>query len=164
MSTQAITKASASYELDDVLVGRLTYDEQGRASGQWTYLFDGEKRDRSVSPTTEQEFLDAGVNLAADAMAARLAVAPTAKEAGGLLISVAGITRYADYAAVMKWLEALELVDQANLVHLDGSKVEFRVIAQIDAAQLAGLIEMNRRLVPLPGAVDGDSLSYQWQN
>ncbi len=164
MSPQAITKASAPYQLDDVLVGRLTYDDQGRASGQWTYLFDGAKRDRSVSATSEQQFMDAGVNLVADAMAARLAVAPTDTEADGLLMSVIGITRYADYAAVVKWLEELELVDQANLVHVNGDKVEFRVIAQIDASQLAGLIQMNRRLIPLPGPAGVDSLSYQWQN
>jgi hypothetical protein len=163
-SSSSVRAASEPYELDDVLVGRVTYDEEGRASGQWSYLYEGQKRDRSVRSTSEQQFMQAGVDLAADAMAERLAVAPTSDEAVGLLVSVTGISRYGDYARLVNWLEQLELVEQANLVHIAGDEVELRVIAQIDATQLAGLIAMNRQLVPLPGVEGAERLSYQWQN
>ena len=163
-SSTSVRAASEPYELDNVLFGRMTYDEQGRASGQWSYLHEGQKRDRSVRIATEQQFMQAGVDLAADAMAERLAVAPTTTEAVGLLVSVSGISRYGDYARLVNWLEQLELVDQANLVHIAGDQLELRVIAQIDASQLAGLIAMNSQLVPQPGAEGTGQLSYQWQN
>ncbi len=163
-SSTSMRAASESYELNNVLVGKMTYDGAGRASGQWSYLHEGQKQDRSVRSTSEQQFIQAGIDLAADAMAERLAVAPTSDEAVGLLVNVVGISRYGDYARLINWFEQLELVDQANLVHIAGDKLELRVIAQIDATQLAGLIAMNRQLVPLPDAGGGEQLSYRWQN
>ena len=163
-STGALLRASEPYGLDDVLFGRMNFDADGRASGRWSYFYEGERQDLSVPPGSEQNFMDAGVNLAADAMARRLAVAPTVGEAAGLLVSIAGVGRYADYAAVVNWFEQLELVEQANLVHVVDDQIELRLIAQVDAEQLAGLIAMNPRLVPRTGVADGGQLSYQWQN
>ena len=85
-STGALLRASEPYGLDDVLFGRMNFDADGRASGRWSYFYEGERQDLSVPPGSEQNFMDAGVNLAADAMARRLAVAPTVGEAAGLLV------------------------------------------------------------------------------
>jgi hypothetical protein len=88
-------------------------------------------------------------------------------------ISVSGVSSYADYAAIVKWLESLELVDNANLEQVQGDRIELRLQAQADASQLATTIELNNRLqpIPLPIPAPGSEtelesnvqLNYQWR-
>ena len=84
------------------------------------------------------------------------------------------MSSYADYAAIVKWLEGLELVDHANIEQVQGDRIELRLQAQADAAQLAATIELNDRLLPLPLPVTASEpgsetqpsaqLNYQWRN
>jgi hypothetical protein len=78
-------------------------------------------------------------------------------------LSVVGVFSYADYAGSVAWLEGLELIEHANIERIQGDRVELRLHAQADARQLAAIIELNERLVPLPSTDPNDQLSYQWQ-
>lgn len=165
LSLPPIVAASLRYDRENVLAGRLSFDAEGLAEGEWSYLQEDQMITRPVSGVAEQEAVVAGVDLVADAMAARYAVAPTGGDGGGILIQVAGIRRYGDYAAVVRWLQSLELVEQVNLVHIQADRIELRLVAQLDSSQLAGLIDLNKRFVPAPAVAGGDDLlSYRWQN
>jgi hypothetical protein len=114
-------------------------------------------------------FFANGAALVAEEMSARYAVAPSAGSASGVAMSVVGVSKYADYAAIVSWLESLELIDVANVERVRGDRVELRLQAQADAGQLAAIIELNKRLEPLPvapivqpGMAPGPQLSYQW--
>jgi hypothetical protein len=78
-------------------------------------------------------------------------------------MSVVGVFSYADYAGIVAWLEGLELIEHANIQRIRGDRVELRLHAQADAGQLAAIIELNKRLVPLTPADPNQPLSYQWQ-
>jgi hypothetical protein len=158
--------ASARYNLENVLAGRFARLSTGKVAGEWVYLREDERITRSVTAENEEGFLREGAALVAEAMAARYAVAATAND-GGLTMSVSGVIGYADYAAIVAWLEGLELVERANIEKIEGDAILLRLQAQADAAQLATIIELNKRLVQLPDVISGPArtaeLNYQWQ-
>jgi len=164
---QALLAASARYNLENVLAGRFARLANGQIAGEWVYLWQDERQARPVTAENEQEFLRAGVDLAAEAMSARYAVAAT-DNAGGLTLSISGVSSYADYAAIVAWLEGLELVERANVETVQGDRILLRLQAQADAVRLATTIELNKRLKPLPNILPGTGsaadLNYQWQN
>ncbi len=166
LDSTALLEASARYHLENILAGRLARLANGQVAGEWVYLREDERVARPLTAENEEDFLRQGVALAADAMSARYAVAATTND-GGLTLSVTGVTGYTDYAAIVAWLEGLELVEHANIETVQGDTILLRLQAQADAARLATLIELNKRLIPLPdvppGTVGAAELNYQWQ-
>jgi uncharacterized protein len=173
LDATVIQAASARYNVGDVVVGRLANLSGGESLGDWSYLHQDEHNNRSVTVPDLQTFFREGVDVVAVELAARYAVAPTGGGEGGVRISVSGVSSYADYAAIVKWLEGLELVDHANIERVQGDRIELRLQAQADAAQLAATIELNDRLLPMPMPVTGSEpgsepgpsaqLNYQWR-
>lgn len=159
-----LRQASQRYRVDEILAGRLSQLSGGLWLGDWAYLSARERIDRSASPEPIDAFLDAGVALVAEDMAARYAVAASGAPASGVAMRVSNVRSYADYAAIVTWLEGLELIDHANVEHIRGNRLQLRLLAQADAAQLASIIELNRRLVPVTTAAVSGELNYQWQN
>jgi hypothetical protein len=163
----ALVPASARYQLRDILVGRVSLLEGGGVTGEWSFL-QGDNRVRRTSTVASEElFVRDGAALVAETLAARYAVA--ASSTGGTVsLAVSGVTTYADYAAVLTWLEGLELIERANVASVRGDTVTLNLKAKAGAAQLAAIIELNQRLVPIPAvgpglAGPGPELSYQWQ-
>jgi hypothetical protein len=173
----ALVPASARYQLQDILVGRVSLLEGGGATGEWSFL-QGDNRVRRTSTVASEElFVRDGAALVAETLAARYAVAASST-GGNVTLAVSGVTSYADYAAVITWLEGLELVERADVESVRGDTVTLNLKAKAGAAQLASIIELNKRLVPIPavgpglagpglagpGPVGpGPELSYQWQ-
>ncbi|MEZ5504151.1 MAG: DUF2066 domain-containing protein [Halioglobus sp.] len=162
----AVQAASTRYNVQDVVVARLASPAGAQATGDWSYLYQDRRVNSSVTAPDLQAFLRDGVNVVAATMSARYAVAPTAAVDGGVRMSVAGVSSYTDYAAIVSWLEGLELVQYANLERVQGDRIELRLQAQADAAQLAAIIELNNRfeLLPLPVSGSTAQLNYQWRN
>jgi hypothetical protein len=157
----ALVPASARYQLRDILVGRVSLLEGGGATGEWSFL-QGDNRVRRTSTVASEElFVRDGAALVAETLAARYAVA--ASSAGGkVTLAVSGVTTYADYAAVISWLEGLELVERADVASVRGDTLTLSLKAKAGAAQLASIIELNRRLVLIPAVgpgLDGPGLA-----
>ncbi|MCB1704634.1 MAG: DUF2066 domain-containing protein [Halioglobus sp.] len=159
----AIQGASGRYNVQEVVAGRLAVSDTGQSPGDWSYFRQGERINRSVTVPDLPAFLSSGVNIVAADMASRYAVAPTSGSGGGLSLAITGVTNYSDYAAIANWLQKLELVDYVNLERVQGERIEFRVQAKTDAAQLAAIIDLNDRLTPVPTLGDTQQLSYQWR-
>lgn len=163
LNANTVKAASARYNVQDILVGRLAKSTGGQSLGDWSYLRQDEQINRSVTVADVQAFMRNGVNIVATDMVSRYAVAPTGGEGGGVRLSITGITNYADYAAIVSWLEKLELVDYANVELVQGERVDFILQAKVDATQLAALVALNNKLVPLPITGEGAQLNYQWR-
>lgn len=159
-----LAAASARYNVNDVAAARMTTLTGGAISGDWRYQFQAERANRSVSAPDMADFFATGAGLVAGAMAARYAVLPRAEGEGEIRMRVTGVTNYADYAAVVRFLEDLELVETATVLRVQGNQLELRLQAAVDTAQLANLVELNERLTPLLVAGPSDELSYQWRN
>ncbi|MEQ8264073.1 DUF2066 domain-containing protein [Pseudohaliea sp.] len=166
LDAATIAAASARYGVEDVLAGRGLPLSSGEWLGDWVYLHDGQRLDRAVTAADPAAFAEAGAALAADAIARRYAVASAGEVAtAGARVLVLGVDSFADYAAVMAWLEGLELVDRVNPEAVDGDRLVLRLEARADLARLAPVIELNERLQPLPD-VPGDiaaERAYRWQ-
>ncbi len=164
LNASALRSASERYGVQDVLAGRLAGLSSGSWSGDWSYLEGGERIDRAFTTPTTQAFARSGASLVAESMSARYAVASNAGGGTGVLMTVTGVERYADYAGIVAWLEGLELVEHANIEYIEGDRIQLRLHAAADASQLARIIELNRRFKPLPDPDSGIVLSYQWQS
>jgi uncharacterized protein len=158
----AVVAASVRYDAENVLFGRVVALSTGEWAGDWSYVHQRDRLDRTAQAPESRIFARDGANLVADSMAARYAVASSG--AGDTLVpmSVVGVRAFSDYAAIVAWLEGLELIDHANVQHISGDRIELGLVTQADAAQLASIIELNDRLVPQT-ALSGQ-LDYLWQN
>ena len=162
LDSVALEQASSRYQLQDVLVGVFALQSDGRVAGKWNYFSGSDRSQRSAAAESEALFVREGVGLVAEAMAARYAVAASA-QGTGLVMSVTGVTSYADYAAVVSWLEGLELVQRADVESVQGDTILVRLQAQAAPEQLATVIELNRQLVSIPVTGPGADLNYLWQ-
>ncbi len=163
LDSGALNQASVRYQLQDVLVGEFALQPDGGAVGKWNYFGGADRSQRSATVASEALFLREGVSLVTESMAARYAVAASAQGVG-LVMSVTGVTSYADYAAIASWLESLELVEQADVESVQGDRILVRLRAQAAPDQLATVIESNKRLVSIPVTGAGADLNYLWQN
>lgn len=162
LNGSAIRSASARYDVQHILAGRLATLSGGQATGDWRYFYQDEHSNRSVTVPDLESFLRGGVNLVADQMAGRYALLPTTG-GGDMRMVVLGVIGYADYAAIVHFLENLELVESVDIQRVQGERLELRLQTAVDAAQLATLIELNNRLSPLPVVGTEAQLNYQWQ-
>ena len=146
LDSLSIYRASRRYHSEDVLVGRLRAISDRRWMGDWLYLWEDENRAITEYGEPLDEFVSSGVHLAAEAMAARYAVAPTGSAGDGILVRVDGLLRYADYRASLDHLAAVELVEAAVVEYAGGDTVGFRVNAQLQADQLQRVIALKGKL------------------
>jgi len=164
LDANAIVSASARYDVEDILAGRLANLGSGESVGDWSYFHGGERVNRSATVPDLQSFLHTGVSMVADEMAARYAMLPSEGGEGEMRMVVMGVSSYADYAAIVRFLEDLELVESANIQRIQGQRIELVLHTAVDATQLATLIELNSRLSPMPADGSNAQLNYQWQN
>jgi hypothetical protein len=163
LNANVLLAASARYNVQDVVAGRLASLSGGKSLGDWSYFYQGNRVNRSVTAPDLQTFLRGGVGIVAGELAARYAVLPSQGGDGEMHMLVTGVSSYADYAAIVRWLEDLELVEYANIQRVQGELIELQLQAQVDASQLAALIELNDRLSPLPMVDSSAQLNYQWR-
>lgn len=163
LDAAAIRAASARYNVQAVLAGRVAGLSTGGVAGDWLFLLGEERQGSVLTETDAAAFIGAGAAMVAETMAARYAVTATAGDGEGIPMTISGVGSYADYAAVLAWLESLELIERAEVERVRGEQLQLRLVAQVDAAQLATMLELNKRLLPVaPGP--GQGLNYQWQH
>jgi uncharacterized protein len=177
LDAKVLQAASIRYNVGNVIAGRLAAKSDGKFLGDWSYFQLDEPTNLSIEVPDLKTFLREGAHVVATEMSGRYAVAASGGSAAGVHMSVSGVSSYADYAAIVKWLEGLELVDHANLEQVQGDRIELRLQAQANAQQLAATIELNDRFVriptpaPAPGVVPEagseaapeTQLNYQWR-
>ena len=159
-ASAAALAASARYGVEDVLLGRVVATSTGEWLGDWSYLSGRERLDRGARAPASSGFARQGVAVAAQSMASRYAVAPSGGDEGLVVMTVTGIDNYADYAALVDWLEGLELVDHANVQLISGDRLELALVSLADAQALAKILELNRRLEPV--VMFSGQLDYLW--
>jgi hypothetical protein len=143
-----LREASGRYGADGMLVGR---PEAG--SFRWTFLAAGETRE--IRGTLED-----GVHLAADRMAARLAVAGGARRSE-FNLEVTGVDGAAAYAAVSRILVGLEPVRSVAIREVRPDSVLYGLTVRGDEASLRRAIAAGGKLVPAGTSPAGPVFRYQ---
>jgi len=160
----ALEAASRRYGLEHVLAGRLVVLSSGEWVGDWSYLNDTGRIDRTVSALDARLYFRQGASMLAEAMAERFAVVPTRGTDEDVLLYIDGVTSYADYAGIVTSLERLELMQHANVETIQGDRIALRLTTRANAGQLASQIELDARFQPEPMINKNGELNYQWQN
>ncbi|MEH6569196.1 MAG: DUF2066 domain-containing protein [Halioglobus sp.] len=164
LQSAPIFQASGRYGVQDIVAARVTVLSTGEWVGDWTYLSNNGRVDRSVGADSLEMFMNAGVSLVAEQMARRYAVVAAGSEVDSILISVSGVNSYVQYIDLVAWLESLELIKHANVEKIQAGQLELRLISRAQANQLRTTIELNKHLLPVSPAAANHQLSYQWLN
>ena len=163
----AVLRASQRYRAEHVLLARLSRDGQQRWLGDWLYLDAEGSAAASLHAADDRAAASTGVALAAEAMAARYALHPTAASRADLLVRVDGLQRYRDYRQVLSHLQGLELVDEARLEWLRSETAVFRLRARLQPQQLRQVLQREGKLIPgqplADPAAEEPALAYRWR-
>ncbi|MCU0975887.1 MAG: DUF2066 domain-containing protein [Steroidobacteraceae bacterium] len=144
----ALVEAAARYGADGVLIGR-------PADGGFRWTFASAGQTREVRGPLEE-----GVHLAADQLAARLAVAGGASRRE-LAVEVGGVGSAAAYAEVGQLLAALEPVRSIAVREVRPDAVLYAITVRGDEAGLRRAIAATGRLVPAGTSPAGPVFRYQ---
>jgi hypothetical protein len=160
-----ISQASQPYQADNILVGKLSRLSNGRWLGQWQYWLN----DRIINFDSEaagaDQFIADGLDRVADIQASAYAIVPVKTSGEGIVIELTGINDFTDYARVIAHLESLAAVEHANVMHLQGSTLIVRLLAEGQLQQLQKAIALGKQLKSQTVPVDSAYpivLSYQW--
>lgn len=137
---ETILAASARYETNSVLIGRV--DADGVSLNRWTYLFGPERRNWLGEP----ELVLSNV---ADMLAAEFAIGGD-EPLRSVRLNISGITSVSAYGDVQALLRDLNVIDSFSIVEVAGDRISFDVRAHGGSDRLAralrfeGLIEQER--------------------
>ncbi|EED32418.1 conserved hypothetical protein [gamma proteobacterium NOR5-3] len=161
-SSSALIDASRRYRGAELLAGRVARLSDGSWVGDWRYLDNGRWRSRSSTADSLQAFTDAGAELVAATLVEQYGVNLTADTDERYRLTLRGVRSFEDYTVLQQVLGSLEAVRSVVPESLLGDQVSLRVEAETDLQQLARIIELDKRFVPLPLEPGQNGLSYEW--
>ena len=137
---ETIVMASARYETNSVLIGRV--DADGVSLNRWTYLFGPERRTWLGEP----ELVLSNV---ADVLAAEFAIGGD-EPLRSVRLNISGITSVTAYGDVQAILRELNVIDSFSIVEVAGDRISFDIRAHGGSDRLAralrfeGFLEQER--------------------
>jgi uncharacterized protein len=151
----AVQAASARYHADAVLLGRIAPVTAGHWGGDWMLEAGGTGAQwRTEGSLTE--LIDAAVDRAADALAARYALgAAEAGEGGEGTLRVSGISNVQEYAHVLSYIASLAPVRRVEPQIVQPESVTFHVDLKAGRGDLEHEIALGQVLEPLPATGGG---------
>lgn len=164
---ESLTRASARYQPNLILVGRYSVTSAGELRGVWQWL-DGDSTDLLDAQAGDLQQLAAPVfDRLADSLAARYAIVPGRDASGQLLMRIDQVENFAHYRDILTYLEGLDALREAQLVRVEQGQLLIALWPEADLAHLQRALELDRKLTPLPTLVPADGsdtnpLLYRW--
>lgn len=152
-----IDGASARYNPDSILSGRVQRDAGGQWRGNWAYRIDGSWARFEGSASSSRELVAEVVDQLADKLAIRYAVGSSKSVVS---LRVEGIESAAAYAAVLSYLQSLTPVLDTYVASVEGGDVVLELSTEGQQSQLIEIIELDRKMTLLNAS--DDRLLYQW--
>jgi hypothetical protein len=119
------------------------------AGFEWTFTHGGQTVQGGGSPAD-------GINLAADALAARYAP-PSTRSTSSVTLRVGGMDGLRSYSGLLAYLESLSLVRDVDVVALDRDVLSVRLDVRGDRDLLARIVALDGRLQPVAGTGTEDA-------
>ena len=160
----AIRAASERYDPDSILAGRLLFTPTGELVGLWQFLFMGESEVFDGFASGIDEYLAPPLARVTRSLADYFALDPGGPGGQAIRLRVDGIRDFADYSALIAYVDGIGLVQTADVVAVDGERLELALDLLGDAEQLFNLISLDRDLQPVGGGQAGVSNlpHYRW--
>jgi hypothetical protein len=151
-----ITRASARYRANDILVGRV-YPESGSGKwmGRWSLYEGGQAQHWETRADGLLTALTAGVDGAADSIAQRYAQVLTTG-AEQVRLTVEGISTVAQYAKVLRYLESVESVSRVAVAGLENQQMAFYLQLRTSRDGLRRALALGDVVVPLEASIGVD--------
>ncbi|MBT3058578.1 MAG: DUF2066 domain-containing protein [gamma proteobacterium symbiont of Ctena orbiculata] len=122
-----IRRASARYQPDVILVGRMSLQGRGSWRGEWLLYLPDKVNRWQTSAGSKAELAGEGLNQAVDALALRFAPRQVSQGVAEIRIRVHGLSRLEDYVLVKEYLQSLAMIESLDLLSADSEKVNFLV-------------------------------------
>lgn len=161
---EPVLQASARYQPDGVLIGRLVQGGSGAWQTEWLLLKDGQTRSFSPSGSLSEQISQV-MNETADFALASLGASSFNYVETGLQLEVANIVEIEDYLQLLDYLRQLPPVDAVRVSGVDADRVLFRVEIQGGIQALEQAIRLNPRMTAMSRVHTGAEAvySYRWQ-
>ncbi|MES9990569.1 MAG: DUF2066 domain-containing protein [Candidatus Thiodiazotropha sp.] len=124
---ETIRRASARYQPDVILVGRMSQQGRGSWRGEWLLYLPDKVNRWQTRAGSKAELAGEGLNRAVDALALRFAPQQVAEGVSEIRIRVHGLSRLEDYVLVKQYLQSLAMIETLDLLSADSEKVNFLV-------------------------------------
>ena len=164
---EAVREASLRYQADAILIGRYSQTSSGQWLATWTLLHKDRREVFDSDGMVETQVAQQGIEASAAYLADIYAVA-TADSAPALSITldIESIHDFAQYAAALKYIEGLHVVNQLQLVQVKASRIRVQLEMQGDLTLLINGLDLDGKLVPAdPDTASLSSASiYRLQN
>lgn len=154
-----IKQASARYETEAVLVGRVYAGRGGRWQGRWSLLQEGAQREHwEADGDSVEAAVNSGLDRAVELLARRFAQGFEAGREEGLLVEVQDVKGLEAYARAMTHLESLSPVHSVRPAALGRSAVTFRLDIRGGREAVLQAMRLGRTVVPVETARLGNEL------
>lgn len=150
-----VLKASARYNPQAVLIGRLNRSTSGGWSARWYMDVAGKTTSWSDSRQQLAALLQQGMDDTADQLASRFAVANQGAGASVVRISVDGVRTLAAYARINEYLNSLTSVMAVQVEQLTGSQVQYSLQLNGSLPDLTRTVSIGTVLEPVASEVPG---------
>lgn len=136
--SDVINKASARYQPDAILVGRVSAVAAGQWQSHWTLYHRGSVTSWDSGPGSQDAAIAAGIAGATADFVKLYALKLTPGVGNTVLLSIENINSLADYARVSQYLNSLDPVADAQVEKVEGSNASFLIKVR---GQISGLIQ-----------------------
>lgn len=124
--------ASARYNPQAVLIGRLFRDPSGMWHAAWTLRVGQDSTTWNNDGPTPAEVLKAGVDATADSLSLRFAQVGDVGAGSSLVLNVTGINKLADYTRVLYYLKAINGVTDVQVAEVQPGSVTYRLALHVE--------------------------------
>ncbi len=143
---EPVLAASARYQPQAVLIGRLYHDTQGNWHARWTLHVGDEVMNWDSNGASPDMVLAAGVEGSADALAMRFSQIVDPERGSVLSLRIADVNTLADYARLLSYLGALSGVTAVQVTEVEAQAVTCRLTLEMGAAAVARTIGLGSTL------------------
>ncbi len=113
---------------------------------EWSMPFEGRRYEWKFGTDSHEECVALGIDAVAEVLSATYAFAAVGGDGAPLLLQVAGIAQFSDYADVILMLRELAMVSSVDVASVEGDRVAFSLDIQGDVDKLQQAIRMKRIL------------------
>jgi len=154
LNEAAITKASARYRADVIMVGRYSTTSRGEVWATWQFFHAGATRshDSRVNLENDTAITELGVDALyplADFLAERYAIVPKLEIGGSLVVQIEGVRDFGDYRRSMNYLEGLAAISSVTLASVNRGEMMLYLDSKSSVERLIGALALDNKLVPL---------------
>lgn len=143
-----INEASARYQADAILTGRVFQGASGLWQGHWTLYESGEAQGWNASAQDLDALVGTMVAQVTGTLAQRYAHVVDPNARSFVTLDVSAVETLADYARLMRYLRSLDNVKGAQVLRSEADRLRVRVEVLGDAQALARLISLGQVLAP----------------